>query len=217
MTKQAAGALVVLLVLASIGAAAQEQSQLTVQGRIVDGHTEKPIAGSVTVFMILGGHLETKTTTAAENGRFKLIVPTRPYSALIWADRYAPQEIEEPALELASIRLDLFKDLSGTLQDAQGFAVEGALVRASYVDDERYVPEWMAESLAQQQPVTDADGLFLLHDVVPGRRLWIQAEHSDGEGITRTTPRVSEIEIIEIERGLPAEERARPVALVLKP
>lgn len=217
MMKQAATALIVLLVVASIGAAAQEQSELAFQGQLVDGHTGKAIAGSVTVFMILDGRLETKTTTADESGKFKLIVPTRPYRALIWADGYAPQEIEEPSLTLSSIHLDLFKDLSGTLQDAQGFAVGGALVRATYVDDGRYVPEWMAESLARQQPLTDADGLFVLHDVIPGRPLSIQAEHSDAEDSIRSTPRISGIKIVEIERGLAAEQQASPVVLVLNP
>lgn len=206
--------LLVLLVAATV-ATALEQSGHTFRGQMVDHDTGTPIEGNVTVFMLHAGRLESETKAANGDGWFELSLPVLPYRALLQADGYAPQQIEDPDSG-STVRLDRFKTLSGTVKDSEGSAVEHAVVWASYDEDEGYVPGWMADSLAEQRPMTNVDGMFVLDDIVPGRTLWIQAGHLDGsrnDGAV-STPQLSGIASVRVARD-PAE--AEPVQLTLQP
>ena len=216
MAKQAAAVVVVLVVVLGVALVAQAPSGLMFRGWFVDGSTGDPVPASVTVFMLVDGRLQTNTATGDETGGFELGVPARPYSALVWADRYAPQEIEQPDLDLGVVRLDLFKDLRGILLDSRGHPVRGAAVRASYVDSGRYTPEWLAEGLTVQRPVTDSAGAFVLRSVVPGRPLAVQAfsGHRAAPGGMRP---VSRVETVVVERALSERVQPPPVVLVARP
>ena len=200
MTKNLA-ATVPVLILFSIAVLAQEaqKTELMIHGRILDADTQKPVAGSVTVFMNHNGSLVTDTTTADEKGIFKLAVPTKPYSMLVWAERYAPKQIAEPLMEF-SVGLDSLRNLRGQLLDAKGDPVEGALVHVRYGEDgDTYLSNWIADSLTEQRPLTDAGGRFVVHDVIPGIPVIMQAEYFD-RNYLRGASRMSDTKIVEVAR-----------------
>ena len=214
MTKSLAVVVPVLVLFSIVGIAvlAQEvqQSELAIQGRILDADTHKPVAGSVTVFMNHDGNLVTDTASADEKGAFTLIVPTMPYSMLVWAERYAPKQITDPLLEL-SVGLDSLRSLRGQVLDTKGDPVEGALVHVRYGGDgDTYLPNWIADSLTEQRPMADAGGRFVVRDVIPGMPVIMQAEHFDRR-YSRGTPQMSEIKTVEV-----ARDAQQVVTLVLK-
>ena len=159
-----------------------------------------PSRGSVTVFMNHDGGLVTDTTTTDDKGTFVLTVPTKPYSMLVWAERYAPKQIPEPSMEL-SVGLDSLRNLPGQVLDAKGDPVEGALVHVRYGEGgDTYLPNWIADRLTEQRPITGADGRFMVHDVIPGLPVVMQAEHVDGIYL-RKASRTSDMKVVEAARG----------------
>ena len=205
MTKNLAAVAVPVLILFGIAVLAQaaQPPELAIQGRILDAETQEPVAGSVTVFMNHDGGLVTDTTTTDDKGTFVLTVPTKPYSMLVWAERYAPKQIPEPSMEL-SVGLDSLRNLPGQVLDAKGDPVEGALVHVRYGEGgDTYLPNWIADSLTEQRPITGADGRFMVHDVIPGLPVVMQAEHVDGSYL-REASRMSDMKVVEAARGTQA-------------
>ena len=212
MTKNVAAVAVRVLILFSVAVLAQaaQPPTLTIQGRILDSGTQELVVGSVTVFLNHDGGLVTDTKTTDEKRTCVLTVPTKPYSMLVWAERYAPKQIPEPSMEL-SVGLDSLRNLQGQVLDAKGDPVEGALVHVRYGEEgDTYLPNSIAESLTEQRPITGTDGRFLVHDVIPGMPVVMQAEHVDGSYL-REASRMSDMKTLETAQGT-----QRVVTLFLK-
>ena len=167
---------------------------------------------SVTVFMTHEGRLLTDTTVADAEGYFELDLPTTPYRMLVWAEGYAPARIAEPQCGL-SVDLEPLINLRGRVEDPDGWAVEGARVRARHAtDDGSYLPGWIADSLSAQQTRTDAEGQFVIYDVIPSLTVVMQADHVFVE--PRTSPRRRRSDV---QRVRPTEIGDGEIMLVLQP
>jgi hypothetical protein len=166
-----------LLIFVGMAAAQAQESEPTISGRIFDVNTGAPIAGSVTVFMSYDGSLVTDTAIAGENGAFRLVVPTDPNRMLVWAESYAPKNIEAPgATEV--VALEPLQTLTAQLVDWNGAPVANAPVYLRYGDaDGAYLPDWLISGLEQQQFTTDSNGIFVVDGVVPNAPVFVQAEY----------------------------------------
>ena len=182
-------------------------------GQMVDYASEEPLKGTVTVFMLHAGRLQSKTATANADGQFELTTPAEPYRALFKADSYAPYQMDDPELYGSTIHLDRFKSLHGVVRDPQQRVVAGVVVvQASYDEADGYIPGWMSDTVEEQQPVSAEDGEFELPNIVPGRYLRIQAGLLDdfGDSVLQLSP----VRTVWIPRGVAQPEL---VYLTLEP
>ena len=150
-----------------VAPAAAQSEGTTLSSRIVDADTKAPIAGSVTVFMRHEGNLVVDTATAGEDGVFKLVVPTKPHRMLVWAENYAPRNIDDPAAagDIALARLERW-----TIQvvDPGKKPVPNATVHLHYVAGAGpYLPEWITRGLNERQFRTDSEGFFVANGIMP--------------------------------------------------
>lgn len=188
-----------------------------VTGTIVgEDNRDVGVAGRVTVFMRHDGSLVTDTTTADEAGRFDLPnLPTTPYRMLVWANGYAPKSIDEPLCGSNDVRLARFGILRGRVVDLNEAGAEGARVRARHERDDRgYLPAWITDSLSGQEIRADADGRFVIYNVIPDPDLVVvvQAVHVSGEAdVSGRRPRLRS----NIERALTTADEE--VVLYLQP
>jgi hypothetical protein len=202
-----------LLIPVSIAVAQAQESGATITGRIVDVNTGVPIAGSATVFMNYDGSLVTDTAIAGENGAFKLVLPTKPNRMLVWAESYAPKNIDNPGMT-GAIALDPLQTLTVQIVDWNGAPVPNAPVYLRYGDAHgAYLPDWMVSGLEEQQFTTDSNGIFVVTGVIPNAPVFVQAEYlgaSHWGDLLWTAPTAASHSEVDSQ-----SEPAQPVTLVL--
>ena len=178
---------VVVAVLALFGAAVPAPAVQCprVTGTIVGEDTDAGVAGSVTVFVNHDGGLVTDTTAADGDGGFDLPnLPATPYRMLVWADGYAPKSIDDPLCGHNDVTLARFRILRGQVVGLGDAGAAGARIRARHERNDRgYLPGWIADSLSRQETRADADGRFVIYNVIPEPDLVVvvQAEHVSDE------------------------------------
>ena len=154
----------------SFSAAQQPQELVTIGGRVLDARAETPIAGArATVFMNHDGSLVADTATARSDGVFRFELPVMPDRILVWAQNYAPLNIDEPAASVSGIfALNRLEDWTVQIVDSEANPVPNVPVYLQYVTgSDTYAPSWMAQSLGQQQLRTDSEGVFVVRGMIP--------------------------------------------------
>ena len=150
-----------------VALAAAQSERTMLSSRIVDADTKAPVAGSVTVFMRHEGSLVMDTATAGEDGVFKLVVPTKPHRMLVWAENYAPRNIDDPA-PAGDIALSPLESWTIQVVDRGNKPVPNATVHLRYVAGaSAYLPEWITRGLDERQFRTDSDGFFVVNGMMP--------------------------------------------------
>ena len=166
-----------LLIPVSMAVAQAQESGTTITGRIVDVNTGVPIAGSATVFMNYDGSLVTDTAIAGEDGVFDLVVPTKPNRMLVWAENYAPKNIDDPSIT-EDIALAPLRIFTAKIVDWNGVPLANAPVYLRYGDAGGvYSPDWMIRGLQEQKLTTDSNGLLVVSGVLPNVPVLVHAEY----------------------------------------
>ena len=113
------------------------------------------------------GSLVVDTATAREDGVFKLVVPTKPHRMLVWAENYAPRNIEGPA-PAGDIALAPLESWTIQVVDRGNKPMPNATVHLQYVAGAgAYLPEWITRGLNERQFRTDSDGFFVVNGMMP--------------------------------------------------
>jgi len=155
----------------------------SVSGTVVDMATRYPIGGAtVTVMAVsVNRNIISDTATSKRDGEFRfqdLPTVSDQVAYIAYAPGFAPRfglfTLNEKAPTNVRIGLLLDALASGTVVDAAGDPVDGALVHATYSNDTEGAG--MLEGLIGGRVQTGADGTFQLDGIVPDETVTLQAE-----------------------------------------
>ena len=148
-----------------------------VSGSLVDAVSRQGLAGRV--ILTVKGRYHHVSKGALAQGLFRFVgLPTGPAIAVAYADGYAPHysELTVEAGKESATSIGLLREASaaGTVQDAGGDPITGATVYVAYGDS---VPgAGKLAGFAAGFNITDSEGTFGIHALVPNMDIYMQAE-----------------------------------------
>ena len=147
------------------------------RGTVSDLVTGRPLSGSVRVIVQHPGNFVSRTATA-ERGAFEIMdLPPGPAVVTARSEGFAPfvgiTTVEGGKVTDLRIGLLLEAQAAGQVTDAEGGAVTGAIVTATYPD---LAGAGLVEGFIGGRPVAGPEGAFLLYGLIPDTTIALQAE-----------------------------------------